>query len=211
MRRAVSEFTMQTMWKEPTTTADLVDTDVAVGGSLQAHRISTSTKGVTLRTYLLASVAAMAAVAAVSAGSAFAGPVKSAKIVQFEAIYAGAANVTVADGLATISANGTGKGALIGPGKVTGKGTGSADESATCQVFNGTGTMAGTKGKINFKMTGAQACGDSEGNLFSITGRAVVTSGTLAFKKAKGSLKVTGSYNKTAKNFTIKVKGPLSV
>jgi hypothetical protein len=202
---------MHTMWKEPTTRADLADTDVAVGGSLQAHRHSTSTKGVTLRKYLLASVAALVAVAAVSAGAAFAGPAKSTKIVQFEAVYAGAANVTVADGLATISANGTGKGALIGAGKITGNGTGSADEGATCQTFNGTGVMAGTKGKINFKLTGAQACGDSEGNLFSINGRAVVTGGTLAFKKAKGSLKMTGSFNRSAKNFTIKVKGPLSV
>jgi hypothetical protein len=163
-----------------------------------------------LRKYLLASVTAIVAVAALAA-SAFAGTASSTKIVQFEAVYAGAANVVVADGSSTISANGTGKGALIGPGKITGKGTGSADESAPCQTFNGTGTMIGTKGKINFKMTGAQACSDSEGNLFSITGRAAVTSGTLAFKKAKGSLKVTGSFSKSGKNFTIKVKGPLSV
>ena len=77
-----------------------------------------------------------------------------------------------------------------------GTGTSSADKSAGCQPFNGTGTLTGLAGaKINFKITGAQACGDSETGPFSISGRATVTGGAGAYKKAKGSLKVTGIYN----------------
>ena len=66
-------------------------------------------------------------------------------------------------------------------------------------------------GKINFKMTGAQACGDADGENFSITGRATVTGGAGAYKTAKGSLKVTGLYKKSAKTFAVKFAGKLTV
>jgi hypothetical protein len=169
--------------------------------------------------YRLTSVAAVVAVAAVGAGSALAGSATSAKIVLFTGSYAGPANVVVADGISSISATGAGKATTVGikvpafgVGKITGKGTGSADSSQTCQVFNGTGSLAGVKGaKINFKLTGAQACGDADGENFSITGRAAVSGGAGAYKKAKGSLKVTGLYKKTAKTFAIKLKGKLTV
>jgi hypothetical protein len=164
-------------------------------------------------------VAAVVAVAAVGVGSASAGTARSAKIVLFTASYAGAANVTVADGVSNISTNGPGKGTPtgikvppFGVGKVAGVGTGSADSAQTCQVFNGTGSLAGVKGaKINFKMSGAQACGDADGENFSITGRATVTGGAGAYKTAKGSLKVTGLYKKSAKTFAVKFAGKLTV
>jgi hypothetical protein len=167
----------------------------------------------------LTSVAAVVAVAAVGAGSAFAGPATNARIVLFTGTYAGPANVVVADGVSSISASGAGKATAVGvkapafgAGKVTGKGTGSADSSQTCQVFNGTGTLTGVKGaKINFKLTGAQACGDADGENFSITGRAAVTGGAGAYKAAKGSLKVTGLFKKSAKTFAIKLTGKLTV
>ena len=159
------------------------------------------------------------AVAAVGAGSAFAGSAANTKIVLFTGSYAGPANVVVADNLSTISATGAGKATTVGikappfgAGKVSGTGTGSADSSQSCQVFNGTGSLTGVKGaKINFKLTGAQACGDADGENFSITGRATVTGGAGAFKSAKGSLKVTGLYKKSAKTFAIKMAGKLTV
>jgi hypothetical protein len=172
-----------------------------------------------LRKYRLTSAAAVVAIAAVCVGSAVAAPAKSAKIVVFSGSYAGAANVTVADGVSTIQATGPGKATTVGikvpafgAGKVTGSGTGSADSSQTCQVFNGTGSLTGVKGgKINFKLSGAQACGDADGNNFSLTGRATVTGGAGAYKTAKGSLKLTGLYKKEAKTFAIKLAGKLTV
>ena len=167
----------------------------------------------------LTSVAAVVAVAAVGAGSAFAGSAASTRIVLFTGSYAGPANVVVADSLSTISVTGAGRATTVGirapafgAGRVTGKGTGSADSSQTCQVFNGTGSLTGVKGaRINFKLTGAQACGDADGENFSITGRATVTGGAGAYRLAKGSLKVTGLFKRSAKTFAIKMTGKLTV
>ena len=192
---------------------------VAAGASGSGFTDARSRKGIILRKHRLTGVAAVMAVAALGAGSAFAGSATSSKIVLFTGSYAGPANVVVADSLSTISATGAGKATTVGikapafgAGKVTGKGTGSADSSQACQVFNGTGSLTGVKGaKINFKLTGAQACGDADGENFSITGRAAVTGGAGAYKTAKGSLKVTGLFKRSAKTFAIKMTGKLTV
>jgi hypothetical protein len=65
--------------------------------------------------------------------------------------------------------------------------------------------------KITFKMRGAEACGDSDGENFSISGRATVTGGAGADKTAKGSLKVTGLDTKSATTFAVKFAGKLTV
>jgi hypothetical protein len=188
-----------------------IDGPTSTSRSRDSLRSSTSTKGVTLRKLQLAVVTALFAVAAL-AGSVSAGSAVSAKIVKFNATYTGVANVTVADGVSSIKATGPGKGVPVGAGRVTGVGTGSADTSQACQLFSGTGTITGAKGaRVNFKMTSAQACGDAEGESFSIVGRATVTGGAGAFKKAKGSLKVTGIYTKSAKSFSVKFNGKLTV
>ena len=172
-----------------------------------------------MRKHLLTSAVAMLAVAAVCVASATAGTAQSTKIVLFTGSYAGPANVTVADGVSNISVSGSGKATTVGikvppfgAGKVTGTGTGSADSTQTCQTFNGSGTLTGVKGaKIIFKLSGAQACGDADGENFSITGRATVTGGAGAYKKAKGSLKVTGLFKKTAKTFAVRFSGKLTI
>jgi hypothetical protein len=218
MRLPGAEFNMASMWKRPTKGTEQTASGRLPGASQRPHA-RTSTKGVTLRKHRLTSAAAVLAIAAVCVGSAVAAPAKSAKIVMFTGSYAGPANVTVADGVSTIQASGAGKATTVGikapafgAGKVTGTGTGSADSSQTCQVFNGTGSLTGVKGaKINFKLSGAQACGDADGNNFSLTGRATVTGGAGAYKTAKGSLKLTGLYKKEAKTFAIKMTGKLTV
>lgn len=155
-------------------------------------------------------MAALLAVAAVAAGSASAGTAGSAKIVPFNATYTGIANVIVADNLSTITATAAGKGTPIGASKLAGKGSGSADENASCQPFIGTGSLVGLKGaKINFKMASAQGCGGPDD--FSITGRALVAGGAGAYKKAKGNLKVVGTWKRSTKVFTIKFIGKLTV
>lgn len=208
MRRPEPETTMSGMWTGPRTRTDQSTSTSLSRGSLPT---STSTKGVTLRKLQFAVVTALLVLGAL-AGSVSAGSASSSKIVPFTATYAGVANVTVADGVSSIKATGPGKGVPVGAGRVTGVGTGSADANLACQLFSGTGTITGAKGaRVNFKMTSAQACGDAEGESFSIVGRATVTGGAGAFKKAKGSLKVTGIYTKSAKSFSIKFNGKLTV
>jgi hypothetical protein len=182
------------------------------GASSPAVSQSTPTKGVTLTKSRIAIAAALLAVAAIAAGSALAGTAVSTKIVPFTATYTGLANVIVDEtaGISTITAAGAGKGTPIGASKLTGKGTGSADQNAACQPFNGTGQLVGLKGaKINFKMAAAQGCGGPDD--FSITGRAIVTGGAGKYKKAKGNIKVVGTWKRSTKAFTIKFIGKLTV
>lgn len=162
-------------------------------------------------------VAALFTVAAVSAGSALAGASgSSTKIFPFSASFAGTAVVKVTDQIADISTTGVGKGTpigwQIGPSKITGKGTGDA-AGRPCVPFTGTGSIVGLKGaKINFKIAaGSQGCGDEAGEVFSVVGRAVVTSGAGAYKTAKGTLKLTGIYDRNKGTFAIKFTGKLTV
>lgn len=158
---------------------------------------------------LTVGVAAVAAT--ILAGAAFAGTAAKPKVVPFTASYAGNAAVKVTDNVADISANGTGKASVVGASKVSGTGTG--DTSAPpCIPWGGTGTIAGPKGNLTFKMTsGTQGCGDEAGQLFSIVGRAAVVKGTGVFKKAKGTFKVTGTYDRGGGKFAVKFNGKLTV
>lgn len=165
-----------------------------------------------MTTFRAAIVAALFTVAAVAAGSALAGTAGSTKILPFKASYSGVAVVKVTDQVADISTTGSGKGTPIGASKITGKGTGNAAVQP-CVPFAGAGTMTGPKGgKINFKMaSGSQGCGDEAGEVFSVTGRAIVTGGAGAFKKAKGTLKLTGIYDRSKGTFAVKFVGKLTV
>ena len=112
---------------------------------------------------------------------------------------AGAGLIVGADGI-TIDLNGH---------TITGLGKGEA-KPQPCNNWGGTGVLKGTKGTITFKMlAGTQGCGDEEGNFFSIVGRAVVTKATGTLAKARGNLKVTGSFDRAAGTFTAKFTGKL--
>lgn len=161
-------------------------------------------------------VALAAATAALLVGTAWASTsavqAKSKKI-NFTATYAGVANVKVTDNVADISvAKGAGKGTLIGKSTVTGVGKGDASQQP-CVPWTGKGTMANTKGvKIVFTMLKGSGCGDEQGEVFSITGRAKILKGTKAFKKSKNSLlKVTGTYSRGTGAFTVKFSGKVTV
>jgi hypothetical protein len=135
-----------------------------------------------IKTGLAAFAAALACAAVVGTGAA-AGPVKN---VAFLATYSGTANVQVDGSVANISANGTGKGTPLGAGSITGTGTG--DSSAQpCVPFTGPGTMSGTAGtKLMFTVVpGSQGCGDEQGQVFSVSGKANVTKGTDKLAKAR--------------------------
>ena len=148
-----------------------------------------------------------AALALVPAGSAATG-----KKIAFTATYSGTAVVQVTDQTADISANGTGKGTLLGSGTITGKGTGDASQQP-CAPFTGPGTMVGPSGtKLSFVVvTGSQGCGDEQGQVFSLSGKANVTSGAGKLKKAKGLLKFTGVYDRGQGTFSVKFTGTLAV
>jgi hypothetical protein len=156
--------------------------------------------------------AAIALVALVSLilGSAVATGAPGAKIINFSAKYKGTATVKVTGEVVdSIAAKGTGTGIPIGKGTITGLGKGEAKQQP-CNNWGGTGVLKGTKGTITFKMlAGTQGCGDEEGNFFSIVGRAVVTKATGKLAKAKGNLKVTGSYDRAAGTFIAKFTGKL--
>lgn len=156
---------------------------------------------------VVSALATVVVVSALVAGTAVASSGAKVKIVPFAASYAGKASVVVTDGIADIKADGAGKASQIGAGKVTGVGTGSTGEG--CVPFTGPGTMTGTAGKLTFKVVSGQGCGDPEGDVFSISGKATVVKGTGKLNKAKGTLKFSGTYNRGAGTFTIKFKGKL--
>ena len=172
-----------------------------------------------MRKFGITAVLVVVAAAALTAGSAFAGATVTK--VKLTGAYAGAANVKVADDVADIAANGPGKATILNAGKITGLGKGDASVQP-CVPFTGTGLLTGTKGtKIKFTMLpGASGCGDEQGQVFSVSARAKVTGGAGKFKvgtktysltKAKGTLKLTGVYDRGKGTFAIKLNGILTV
>lgn len=153
---------------------------------------------------------AVAAITAVLVGAAIASGASSVKTISFSAKYSGSATLkVVGEVVESISAKGTGVGVPIGRGTVTGLGKGEAKQQA-CNVWSGTGVLKGTKGTITFKMVPpTQGCGDDEGNIFSLTGYALVTKATGKLAKAKGKLKVTGTFDRQAGTFSAKFAGKL--
>ena len=144
------------------------------------------------------------------AGVASAGTSASTKKVPFTAKYAGKAVVKVNDNVADISASGAGSATKLGAGKILGKGKGNT-AVRPCIPFTGLGTMTGAGGKLTFKVvTGSTGCGDEEGQVFSLSGRATVVKGTGKLARAKGSLKMTGVYDRGKGTFSVKFTGMLT-
>ena len=171
-------------------------------------------KGVVVKSLLRGGVVALAgAAAALLVGTAWgAGAATQPRIVKFSGSYAGLATVKITDNVADIAASGAGTGTLLGASKVTGKGLGDASQQP-CVPFAGPGSLFNTKGtKILFKvLPGSQGCGDEEGNVFSVSGRAQVLGGTKVYRKAKGALKLTGVYDRGAGTFKVKLTGKITV
>ena len=152
---------------------------------------------------------ALLALTAILVGSAVASGAAGVKTITFTAKYSGNATVKLTGDVANISATGTGSGVPIGAGKITGIGTGDSSQQP-CVPWGGTGLMKGTKGTVAFKiLPGSQGCGDEQGNLFSIVGKAQVTKATGTLAKAKGTLKLTGVYDREAGTFSAKFSGKL--
>ncbi len=170
-----------------------------------------------MKLFRISIAAGMIVAAAVMATSAVAGTAAQSKIVPFTASFAGKAVVTVTDQVVDISATGAGAGTPLGMGaaKITGVGKGSTAGVGVdnpCVQFTGTGSMTGVKGKLTFNVVqGSQACGDETQQQFTVTGRATVVKGTGKLAKAKGTLKLTGTYDRGAGTFTAKFSGKLTL
>ena len=147
---------------------------------------------------------------AVLVTGAFAAATVAQKAVPFTAKYTGTAVTRQTDNVVDITANGSGTATLLGAGKVTGLGKGDSSVRP-CVPFNGTGSMKGPGGVITFKVNpGSAGCGDDSGQLFSITGKASVLKATGKLANAKGTLKMTGTYDRESGAFSVKFSGTLS-
>lgn len=148
------------------------------------------------------------AVLALAIASAAATAVK--KPIVFTGKYTGTATTQAADNVVTITANGTGAGTKIGSGKITGAGKGDSSKQP-CVPFTGTGKVIGPKGTLIFKVNpGSSGCGDEAGQLFSVSGKATVLKGTGLLAKRKGTLKMTGTFDRSSGAFTVKFTGKLA-
>ena len=150
---------------------------------------------------------ALTVIAAATAGSALA---KKPIVVAFTGTYTGNASTQINGSVATISATGTGTGTLIGAGSITGQGTGDTSQQP-CIPFAGTGKLTGSAGTIAFKvLSGSSGCGDEGGHNFTITSHLAVLSATGKLAKAKGTLRMTGTYSHDDGSFSVKVSGTLT-
>ncbi len=162
---------------------------------------------------LVTGTAALALLVVVAAAFAAAGggaKVKP-KPIAFVGTYAGTAVTKTTDTTVAITANGTGKGTLIGAGKITGVGTGDTSQQP-CVPFIGTGKMVGTgsNGVIIFKVVpGSSGCGDQQGQSFVVSGKATILKATGKLLKRKGTLKMTGTFDRSTGAFTVKFRGSL--
>ena len=154
---------------------------------------------------------ALAATAVVAGAAVAADSGVTATTIPFTAKYAGTAVVRVDGNVADITANGPGKGTLLGAGKITGKGTGDSSVQP-CVPFTGTGTMTGlAKTKLLFKVvSGSRGCGDESGQVFSISAKATVVKGTGKLANVRGKLKITGVYDRGKGTFSVKFAGTLT-
>jgi hypothetical protein len=160
-------------------------------------------KNIRIPVLALACVLATAATAGAATG-------KKPILVPFTGTYAGQASTQISGTTATISANGTGKGTLIGAGSITGQGSGDTSQQP-CIPFGGTGTIKGAAGTIVFKLApGGSSCGDEGGHNFAVVAHLTVLSTTGKLAKAKGTLKLTGTYSHDDGSFSVKVSGTLT-
>ena len=135
--------------------------------------------------------------------------IAATKPVAFVGKYSGTAVTKQSDKTVDITANGTGSGTLIGAGKVSGVGVGDTSQQP-CVPFTGTGSIKGAKGTIAFKVIpGSTSCGDEAGQTFNFVGKAVVTKATGKLLKKKGTLKLTGTYDRSSGAFSAKFSGTL--
>lgn len=150
---------------------------------------------------------AVLAVAAVVVSSA------AAATISFTGNYKGKVTERVAGSQITAVAAGTGLGTLIGKGSVAGTVVATTTADSPCAPFTGPGTIKGPKGTLKLSvLTGSRGCAASEDDKdnISMSGTAKVLGGTATFKKARGTLRFTGHYDRSTGVFHLKLTGKLT-
>ena len=115
----------------------------------------------------------------------------------FNAKYSGTISLlwSASDVKAT-ALTGTGTGTDLG--LTSASGTGSSVASSTTDPINGTGTLSGGGSSLTVKLSTsstATAVGSAAPTTVTVSGSAIIVSGTGKFAGATGTLKVTGSFN----------------
>jgi hypothetical protein len=157
------------------------------------------------RLRVLALLVAGLALAAIAAGTAL------AHSAAFSASYSGTVTEKVSGQDVTAIAKGNGKGTVIGKSTINGivKAT---TANPPCSPFSGPGTIVGPAGKLKVKVLptsrGCAASAEDKNNI-SVAGTAKVIGGTGKYRTAKGSLRFSGHYDRSAGTFTVKLRGTL--
>lgn len=129
----------------------------------------------------------------------------------FTATYSGKVTESVNNNDVTATPNGKGTGTLIGKSTITGT-VGATTANPPCTPLSGPGILKGSKSTLKLTLlTGSRACaaGQDDQNNISFSGSAKVTGGTGALKKAKGTLRYSGHYDRGTGAFTVKLTGTL--
>jgi len=121
----------------------------------------------------------------------------TAKTEAFSGTYHGTiAMLWSASAVTVTSLSGTGSGATLGLAAVSG--TGASNPSGSCDPINGVGVLTGGGSTLHLKLaTTSKGCAADSAAPTSVTvsGSAIVTSGTGKFAGATGTLKVSGSFS----------------
>ncbi len=130
---------------------------------------------------------------------------------KFTASYSGKVTEVVNGSAVTATPNGKGKGTLIGKSTLTGT-VAATTANPPCSPLSGPGILKGAKGTLKITLlAGSRACaaGEDDPNNISFSGSAKVTGGTGTLRKAKGTLRYSGHYNRGTGAFTVKLSGTL--
>ena len=137
----------------------------------------------------------------------------AAKSVAFKGSYVGTVTEKVDGQKVQALANGAGTGTVVGKSKLGGIVT-AYTSNPPCSPLSGPGTITGAKAKLKLTLvpTLSRGCAASEEDQqnISVSGTAKVTGGTGLFRKAKGSLRFTGRYDRKSGNFNVKLTGKLT-
>ena len=153
-------------------------------------------------------LAAVLGLAALLTGTALA-----ARSINFKGSYVGTVTEKVDGQHVTALANASGAGTVVGRGKLGGT-VSATTANPPCSPLSGPGTITGPKGRLKLTLvpTASRGCTASEEdqNNISFSGTARVTGGTVAFRKARGTLRFSGRYDRKAGTFNVKLTGKLT-